>query len=451
MHPSRIIVVVAVLLVAGRARAQDVPDAGPEPSVAPTPAEPPPAPPAEPEPAPPSPPAAPEPELPPETFGFPAVAVHGFVSQGAFKSTGNDYLGHSKRGSLEFTEAAVNFSTEPVDRLRIGAQLFARDVGPVGDLKLGIDWAFVDYAYRPWLGLRAGRVKIPFGIYNEFSDVDSARLPILLPQGVYPIRSRDLLLAQTGFALYGTYDFESAGSLDYQAYFGSLFVDQRLAASGISEINGVDSRYIAGGQLLWRPPIEGLRLGGSVLFADVAFNLTLDEATKDALIASGQAPADFDGRFSVAFEPAALWLGSLEYVFDDWQLTAEYSRWVQEVNSSLQAVSPDRTIDSERFYGMASYHVTDAFEAGLYYAVTFANTDDRGGDGPQYVDADGRHRAAWAWHRDLALSLRYDVNDAWLWKLEGHFIDGLSELTRAENPDPERFWGLVLVKTTVSF
>src|SRR5690242_3212974 len=124
MHPSRIIVVVAVLLVAGRAMAQDVPDAGPAPAPDASVASEPVAPAAATE-APP--PAAAEPEAPPETFAIPAVAVHGFVSQGAFKSTGNNYLGHSKRGSLEFTEAAVNFFTEPVDRLRIGAQLFARD------------------------------------------------------------------------------------------------------------------------------------------------------------------------------------------------------------------------------------------------------------------------------------------------------------------------------------
>ena len=31
------------------------------------------------------------------------------------------------------------------------------------------------YGFADWLGMRAGRVKIPFGLYNEVNDVDSGR------------------------------------------------------------------------------------------------------------------------------------------------------------------------------------------------------------------------------------------------------------------------------------
>src|SRR5690242_9873130 len=41
--------------------------------------------------------AAPEEVLPEEPGDTPPLDVHGFVSQGAFISTDNDYLGHSKR------------------------------------------------------------------------------------------------------------------------------------------------------------------------------------------------------------------------------------------------------------------------------------------------------------------------------------------------------------------
>jgi hypothetical protein len=443
-----VVVALVITLWSDRARAQDADAGPPSPDAAPIAQ-----PPAAAEPPTPVVPVVPvaldEPE--PDLFTLPPVALHGFVSQGAFVSTANDYLGHSSRGSLELTEAAINVSTEPADRLRVGLQLFARDVGYLGDLQLGVDWAYLDYAYRPWLGIRAGRVKIPFGLYNEFSDVDSARLPILLPQGVYPIATRDLLLAQNGFAIYGTLELAPLGAFDYQAFVGSLFVDERLSISGVSRITGADSKYLTGGQLHWRPPVEGLRLGGSIILADLELHLALDAAATQAVIDAGLAPPGFDGAYTVEFDPASLWIGSLEYVRDDWQVTAEYSRWQQRVRSSLDPVPTERKLDSERFYAMASYRVSDALEAGLYYAVKFADTHDRGGDGPQFTDPDGRHRAAWAWQRDLALSLRYDVDDAWLWKVEGHFIDGLADLVKAQNPEPTRFWGLVLVKTTVSF
>jgi outer membrane receptor protein involved in Fe transport len=100
------------------------------------------------EPAPPLP--APEPD--PELVVGPDLAsnlqIHGFVTQGAFVSTANDYLGKSSRGSFELFEAGLNVSKEVADRLRAGVQLFSRDVGKLGNYALTIDWAFIDYRYR---------------------------------------------------------------------------------------------------------------------------------------------------------------------------------------------------------------------------------------------------------------------------------------------------------------
>src|SRR4051812_47533602 len=103
------------------------------------------------------------------------VQIHGFVSEGAFWSTSNDYIGASSDGSLKLFEGGINFSTEVSDRLRVGMQLFARDFGRLEDAPR-FDWAFLDYRWRTWLGLRAGIIKMPFGLYNESADVDAAHL-----------------------------------------------------------------------------------------------------------------------------------------------------------------------------------------------------------------------------------------------------------------------------------
>src|SRR5688572_6895717 len=78
----------------------------------------------------------------------PPVEIHGFVSQGLLKSTDNNFLAESERGSVEFTEVGINFSRALSDRLRFGMQLFARDLGPIGDYSAKIDWAYFDYRYR---------------------------------------------------------------------------------------------------------------------------------------------------------------------------------------------------------------------------------------------------------------------------------------------------------------
>ena len=65
----------------------------------------------------------------------PLVDVHAFVSQGFIKSTGNEFLAKSKRGSFEFTEVGVNLTRSVGENLRVGVQLFTRDLGPIGNYR----------------------------------------------------------------------------------------------------------------------------------------------------------------------------------------------------------------------------------------------------------------------------------------------------------------------------
>ena len=77
------------------------------------------------------------------------LEIHGFASQGFIISSGSNYLADSRRrGSFEMSEAGLNITSEPVDQLRIGMQLFARDLGPIGDYRVRLDWFYVDYRVR---------------------------------------------------------------------------------------------------------------------------------------------------------------------------------------------------------------------------------------------------------------------------------------------------------------
>ena len=50
-------------------------------------------------------------------------------------------------------------------------------------------------------------------------------MPILLPQSVYPVSSRESLFAQTGGELYGEVPLGAAGSLEYRLYGGTIFIN----------------------------------------------------------------------------------------------------------------------------------------------------------------------------------------------------------------------------------
>src|SRR5262249_2599017 len=77
----------------------------------------------------------------PAVSGLGHIQIHGLVSEGAFVSTSNDYIGHSSRGSVELFHSALNVSSEITDQLRVGMQLFTHDEGSLGNYTPKVDWA----------------------------------------------------------------------------------------------------------------------------------------------------------------------------------------------------------------------------------------------------------------------------------------------------------------------
>jgi hypothetical protein len=372
------------------------------------------------------------------------IAIHGFVSEGGFLSTSNDYIGSSAHGSLKLFEAGINVSTEVTDRLRVGVQLFARDFGALEDPPR-IDWAFLDYRWRAWFGLRAGIVKMPFGLYNEYADIDSGRLPLLMPPSVYPFRNRDVLLAQRGFAAYGDLALGGGGELEYQLWLGTLSIPLNALDVAGATLNTIDTRYVAGVQAFWHPPLDGLRVGGTAVRTSIDFDLTLSPQNTSALIMAGVVPPDYNGAIVISQRPDTWLIASAEYLRNDWLFAAEYSRTLKRQRSSLPRVSPTFEEDNERFYGMTSYRTSARLELGGYYSVYNLDANDRGGHAARYAER------FYAFQRDLAATVRVDINDHWLWKLEAHFMDGTADLPPAGNPHPDRYWGLFMFRTTVTF
>jgi hypothetical protein len=100
------------------------------------------------------------------------------------------------------------------------------------------------------------------------------------------------------------------------------------------------------------------------------------------------------------------------------------------------------------------------FEAATYYSVQTdpENRNARGfvnGTQTEYRPADQIGDPTYSsWTKDLAVSLRFDINYNWLIKLEGHLVDGTAVLYRIDNRDKdilERFWTFFGIKTTLTF
>jgi hypothetical protein len=369
------------------------------------------------------------------------VETHGFVSQGFVLSTKNEYLAKSKHGSVEFSEVGINFSRSLTDTLRVGLQLFAHDLGPIGNYRPEFDWYSLDY--RPWdfLGIRIGRNKIPFGLFNELNDIDMARVPILLPQSIYQVDHREFLFAETGAELYGDIRLGGAGALEYRAYGGTLSGPPPLPPPPGIAVSDVDVPYVYGGRALWSTPLEGLQAGVSAQSLRLDAKYDFDPTLRAILEGAALLPPGLTYPTPVKFR-VRRWVASLQYAAHDFDLSAEYSRWTGAFLSRLPQLLP-RHVVNERYYAMASYRVSSWFTPGVYYSALFDNVEER-------------HKRGGFQH-DVAVTTRYDLNAHWLLKLEGHVIHGTAALdNRALNDGKDRAqlaptWGLFLIKTTAYF
>ncbi|HXN35823.1 MAG TPA: hypothetical protein VN877_06605 [Opitutaceae bacterium] len=364
---------------------------------------------------------------------LPAIDVHGFLSQGLLDSSDYNYLGDSSHGSYKFTEAGLNASFNPFPRTRIAAQEFTYDVGPAGNYDVVLDYALVEYTFNDHLGIRAGRIRRPEGLYNDIQDVDLARTWVLLPQGMYNARWRDFYVSEDGAEIFGTFSLNQAGSLSYELYDGLQHpkLDGGLALQKanlppFSKLTWINSPNLGGGQLWWNTPLEGLKAGLALNYDE---GLTFINAA---------------GRQSKGSPITQHY--SLEYLRDSWTFQAEYLRFkINYLNTGGGLPASTKLIEPDTWYVSAAYRFNRWFEAGGYYTTYCADVNNRHGKGLQFPsDAN---------QADTALSLRFDVTPWWIFKVEGHYIKGTAQLLdNAANPvRGNNGWSMLAVKTTLSF
>ncbi len=99
------------------------------------------------------------------------VQFHVFGSQGFMYSNQNNYMTmDTSKGSFAFTDFGANVSTRLTDKFRVGAQIYDRNIGKLGNWQPTLDWAVADYKFADWFGVRAGKVKTTLGLFTDSQD-----------------------------------------------------------------------------------------------------------------------------------------------------------------------------------------------------------------------------------------------------------------------------------------
>ena len=394
-------------------------------------------------------------------FKMGKVDIHGFVSQGALGSSDNNFFADTdENGTFQFNEVGLNFTTQVNDRLRVGAQILARDLGTMGNKEMTIDWAFADYAIRDWLNLKVGKVKLSYGLYNTSRDVDMLRTYVFLPQSVYNEGWRDTINALSGASLYGFIPVGPLGNLTYYIQGGVADMDADNGAARMLQdqpppmlnvnIISVNMDYTYATNFIWEP-FDGTKIGGGywgLAFAAPSSYLNMPDTP-------GGPPVMTFGDFDLKMDS---YVGFAECALGDLTLTGEYMTSEYEMTLNGSPHMDGYKLKAEGYYGAFRYRASSWFEVGGYYSEYYPNKEDKEGETATFYEKDFEY-----WLKDSCVAIRFDINEHWIVKLEGHYMDGAAIMFRSDDnmgvnemsgmPESlfEQYWELYALKFSFNF
>jgi len=346
------------------------------------------------------------------------VQVHGFVSQGFVYSNDNNWLTmNTSQGSGAFTDFALNMSSQVTEKLRVGAQGYDRNLGQLGQYHPSLDWAVADYRFKSWFGIRGGKVKTTFGLYNDTQDEDFLRTFALLPQSVYPTDLRDATIAHLGADIYGKISLtHRLGVLSYTAYAGhrsdSIYSGYPYYLSSFgAEIKSFGGLQY-GGDLRWNTPVKGLQIGVSRL--------------NEHITGKGSAINPFApgaGLVPYSESSKADWTNQFygEYTVGKFRIDSEYRRYWR--NQELFSGTSESFADIRGWYVSGAYRICKRLQIGSYYSRYTISNIVAGALSAFYPPATNTNLPA-NHDYDKVITGRVDLNRFWNLKVEGHFMNG---------------------------
>ncbi|GGK54103.1 hypothetical protein [Amphritea balenae] len=371
------------------------------------------------------------------------LSINGFITQGFFYTDENNIYGQSSdNGSFEFREAGINTSYRFNSRLRGAAQLMSRKAGAVDDGNPKLDYALLDYRFTDSVdnaaGIRLGRLKIPFGFYNETRDVAFTRPSIMLPQSLYFDQARDVELSIDGVIVY-SYLEVPGGWLDIDLLYGKPQTDTNVEytyLSGDAPGKFDDSMgYL--GRVIYNADGGRVRLGA--MLANYEFSY---QPAKPAVF------LDFDkGNMKLD-----LFILSAQYNAEKWTATAEYMLhdldW-RELGGVF-AVSPQTTIES--YYLQLQYRIDQNWELLLRYDDMRLDKDDPNGTTNAILFAPKPAHTFYS--EDITVGVGWKPNPDWSFRAELHNVKGTAWAAEQDNTDPtelRKYWNIFALQATYRF
>lgn len=362
-------------------------------------------------------------QLPDLTIAGQPVQFRVFGSQGFMYSDQNNYMTMAtSKGSFAFSDVGANVSMRITDNLRVGAQIYDRNIGALGNWQPTLDWAQCDYRFKDWLGFRGGKVKTTLGLYNDTQDMEFIHTWALMPQSVYSLDQRGSMISHVGGDVYGNIDLKKIGGLNYTVYGGQQPQDSTggwvyamttstrtgFSPNGLPVIVPASTKTIDsyngtvyGADLRWNTPLKGVLVGSSYVNQDRNAHGTW---TATNSVFRFMSTKDLTNAFYV------------QYTLGNFRFDGEYRRelFYAAQNSAAKDVYGTPTVkDIRSGYVAAAYRLSKLFEFGAYCSRFYNDWHILHSDPLNHVF-------------DYAVTGRIDLRSYLDLKIEGHFMDGTS-------------------------
>lgn len=191
------------------------------------------------------------------------LAVHGYLTQAYAISDGHTILGIPEEGTTDYRTLALQLRYALSDKdtfvVQFSHERFGQSAFAGLKPEVELDWGFYERRFSDALSLKAGKVQIPLGIYNEVRDVGTL-LPFYRPpynfygEGAYTSETVDGVLVSYSFAP------GSRWSPSVDLYFGGW--DLIEVDPSTTEAFKGRAKDDLGGQVWLETPLKGLRVGG---------------------------------------------------------------------------------------------------------------------------------------------------------------------------------------------
>lgn len=308
------------------------------------------------------------------------LSIHGYISQAYAVSEDHQIAGIPTGGTTDYRDLALQFRYDQDRKNAFVLQLRQERLGDSPRQReddVELDWAFYQRNVSDRLTLKAGRIPLPLGIFNEAGG-PATTSPFFRPPSEFYERR---YTSKTLEGALGSLSLGEPGgwSFDVDGYVGQWKVDYG------DEGEQSDARNAWGGQVWANTPLPGVRAGAGMYRCDVQ---PPDGVTADYLMLHASIEADLD-RWRLASEYMS---GNL----DQW---GRYRAW----------------------YAQAGYEVTPRISVHVRGALARITTPTAGYDTTATLS------------EDLALSVNYAIHPAVVFKLEGHTNQGFLREDRPQN------------------